>query len=637
MNDMQRFVFRKALGSVDGDYRIEDEMLSVCVERDSDHAYVEFVLDFPVDGSEYVLFPACCYNGNRFKSVRRAYPPMFTAEEAAEDMPVTITDVIRLNEDGSGKIEVTTGDVSVPCIGVFDRKNKRGLLLFTIQQIGGVNLGLSYEKGKIGLSYPHMRREKIYRWPYMQERSDEGMSFWTGQTLEIPYNLLDFPCGSMEEFYEVFFKNRKIMGMDAERPEILPFDRQFEIQKNKFNQMNWQPGAEFYRTVPFGDACLAWQPGWVGGGMSGFALMKLGGETEWERGMATLRHLFRTQAPCGLFYEGTDENGTFVYTPGALNLLLIRKSADMLLFLIKYFRLFEERNVAVPAEFLSGTRKLADAFVSLWDKYHQFGQFIDADTGRIIAGGSTSGAIASAGLAEAYRYFGTGRYLEVAVESAQQYYFCDALNGYTTGGPGEILQGPDSESAFGLLESFVTLLEVTEDPIWLKRAEFMLHQCSSWVVSYNYRFPDGSEFARLGMKTVGSVFANVQNKHSAPGICTLSGDSILKLYRRTGKKEYLELLKDISLTISQYMSTDERPIYSWDVPKDASLLNDDSIRAEREKLPQGFICERVNLSDWESARCIGGVFNGSCWCETSNLLMLAEVAPYLNENGEERI
>ena len=46
-------------------------------------------------------------------------------------------------------------------------------------------------------------------------------------------------------------------------------------------------------------------------------------------------------------------------------------------------------------------------------------------------------------------------------------------------------------------------------------------------------------------------------------------------------------------------------------------------------LPPGFISERVNMSDWESKRCIGGVFNGSCWSETSNLLTLAEVYPYL--------
>lgn len=629
MHEWSHPMFRKAPESIDGVYQVSESQLCVCAAKDCDQAFAEFTLDFPADGNEYVLFPACCYDGNRFRSFKREYPPMFRPEEGAVDMPVTITDVIRLEEDGSGRIEVTTGDMSVPCVGVYSRSWKRGLLFFTIQEIDGVNLGLSYEKGKIGVSYPHMRRKKTYRWPFMQQQSDPGMSFKAGQTITIPYKLLDFPCESMEAFYQVFFAHRKCMGMDASRPEILPFDEQFEIQKNKFNAMNWQPGAEFYRTVPFGDAGLAWQPGWVGGGMSSYALMKLGGELEWQRGMATLRHLFRGQAPCGFFYEGTDENGKIVYEPGALNPLLIRKSADMLLFLFKHFRLIEERGQEVPAEFVAGTKKLADAFVGLWEKYHQFGQFIHADTGEIFAGGSTSGGIAPAGLVSAYRYFGNRRYLEVALESAEQYYTRDAQNGYTTGGPGEILQGPDSESAFGLLESLVALYEETGDAKWLYRAEFMLHQCSSWVVSYNYRFPEDSEFARLGMKTVGSVFANVQNKHSAPGICTLSGDSILKIYQWTGNAAYLEFLKDIALTISQYMSTDERPIYSWDVPKDASLLKDDSLRAEREKLPQGFICERVNLSDWESQRCVGGVFNGSCWCETSNLLTLAEVVPYL--------
>lgn len=192
------------------------------------------------------------------------------------------------------------------------------------------------------------------------------------------------------------------------------------------------------------------------------------------------------------------------------------------------------------------------------------------------------------------------------------------------GGPGEILQCPDSESAAALLESLTSLYDFLREEKWLKYSIHTANLCSSWVVSYNYKFPKGSEFDRLGMKTVGSVFANAQNKHSAPGICTLSGYSFYLLYKWTNNEKYKELYEDITLTISQYMSTKKRPILSWDVPKDASLLEDDSLRAEREELPQGFICERVNMSDWESYRCIGGVFNGSCWCETSNLLTLAD-------------
>lgn len=624
-------MFYLSSSSVPASWQWGAEKLCCRVLEDREHAYAEFLYEFPSDGEEYVLFPACCYNGNRFKSLKKHYPPKFASNECSVDMLVTITDVIRLEEDGSGKIEVTTGDVSVPCVGVYSQSRKQGILFFTIQEINGVNLGLSYEKGVIGVSYPHMRREKIYRWPFMQKKSDFGMTLKEGQVIEIPYKLLEFPCESMEEFYRVFFENRKCMGMDDTRPEILPFEEQFEIQRDKFNAMNWREGGGYYGVGTEDIPGQGWQPGWVGGGMSSYALMKLGGELEWERGMSTLRHLFRTQGKSGFFYGEADGMGNVVHDPSGIDQHLIRESGDILVFLFKHFNLIRERGREVPAEFEAGARKLANAFVGLWEKYHQFGQFVNVDTGEIIAGGSTSGGIAPAGLVSAYRYFGEKRYLEVALESAEQYYTRDAIKGYTTGGPGEILQGPDSESAFGLLESLVALYEETKDEKWLHRAEFMLHQCSSWVVSYNYRFPETSEFGRLGMKTVGSVFANVQNKHSAPGICTLSGDSIYKIYKWTGNKAYLELLKDIALTISQYMSTDKRPIYSWDVPKDASLLEDDSIRAEPEKLPQGFICERVNMSDWESYRCVGGVFNGSCWCETSNLLTLADTVELLEK------
>ena len=47
-----------------------------------------------------------------------------------------------------------------------------------------------------------------------------------------------------------------------------------------------------------------------------------------------------------------------------------------------------------------------------------------------------------------------------------------------------------------------------------------------------------------------------------------------------------------------------------------------------EKLLEGFVNERVNMSDWETKRKIGAVFYGSCWCETSLILSFAELLPY---------
>ena len=615
------------------EFHVSDCLLQAVFLNDTQDGGIAFTCQTGAYADDYVLFPACCYDGNRFNVLKRAYPPQFLAEEARIHMPVTITDVPRLNKDGSGCIEVTTGDLSVPCVGIFIRKDKEAIFLFTIQEIGGINLGLSYEQSQLTISWPPMRRQ-VYRWPFMDGPPDKGVPMRSGQKISIPYRLLRLSCADLPSFFRLFFEHRKCMGLDDARADVLPWEKQYSILRDKFNALNWRPGGAFYGVATENTLPQVWQPGWVGGGMSSYALMKLGSTLEWERGMSTLRHLFRTQAPSGFFYNFADADGRIDCTstvPWAKHWHLLRQSADCLFFLFKHFSLIEERGGTVPPDWDRDARKLADAFVSLWNRYGQFGQWVDVMTGELIIGGSTAAAIAPAGLVLSYKRYGNSQYLEVAQVAAQLFYSRDVLAGYTTGGPGEILQGPDSESAFGLLESMVVLYEHTGDPKWLKMAEDTACLCSTWVVAYNYRFPKHSEFARLGMKTTGAVFANVQNKHAAPGICTLSGDSLFKLYRFTGHLAWLELLQDVSFTITQYMSTAQRPILSWDVPKDASLLRDDNIRAERETLPSGFICERVNMSDWESERCVGGVFNGSCWSETSALLTLAEVYPLLTK------
>lgn len=578
----------------------------------------------------YVFIPACCYAGNQFHVLKYKYPPMFTIADAKIDMPVTITDVPRLEPDGSGKIEVTTGDAATPCIGVFSSSENRGILVFTVQHIEGKNIGLAYEQGEIRLTWP-AKREKLYEIC----RTFDNPEDWVDEPAEIPYKVLDFHCESIAKFYRVFFENRKIMGLDAQRPKTLSYDKQIEIHRNKFNLMNWHDELAFYTVGTVRDIpSQMWQPGWVGGAISGYPLMKLGGNTELERAVKTLSFLFSTQCESGFFHGcvGADGNthGDGFSVAGTEQWHLIRKSADVLYFLFKHFRIMQEKGVEIPQDFLEGTRKTADGFVRLFKQYGQFGQFVNIYTGEICVGGSTSAAIAPAGLAEAYRFFGKMEYLHIAKESAESYYQKWLRHGYTTGSPGEILQCVDSESAFGLLESFVVLYDITLEEKWLTYATECAHYCSSWVVSYNYLFPPKSEFCRLGMKTIGSIFANLQNKHSAPGICTLSGDSLYKLWKWTEDTLYLELVKDITLTIGQYLSTDARPICDRYIDPELPEA-ERAKRIEAHRMPEGFINERVNMSDWEGIGQVGGIFNGSCWSETSNLLALAEVIPLLEK------
>lgn len=615
---------------------LQTDCVEILCREDVENAWVEVGVQAKELEAEdaYVLFPACCYNGNRFACLPRNYPPLFTPEEAAVEMQPVVTDVPRLEPDGSGRIEVTTGDVSVPCVAAFCPDEQKAVFLYTVQQVNGYNLGLCFEKGKISVQYPH-HRKKVYRWPHMRDCPEQGICFRQGDRITIPFRWYEVTCRSMEEFYRFYFDHRHCMGMDCKRPRPRSWQEQFSIQKRKFNELNWSVEGRFYGSDVIGASKFTWQPGWVGGAITTYPLMKLGGALEWERSVQTLEHLFRTQAPSGFFSERTDAAGNildigFGY-PGTEQWHLVRKSGDALYYLFRHFRLFRERQIPIPDVFLQGARRVADAFVKLMAAYGQFGQFVDLQTGALRIGGSTSGAIVPAALAEAYRWFGDQTYLDTAEKAAKLYYERDALKGYTTGGPEEILQCPDSESAFALLESMVLLYEVTRKTEWLQRAEYMACLASSWVVPYNYEFPVSSEFYRLKMKTVGTVFANVQNKHSAPGICTLSGDSLYKLYGWTGNASYLELCKDIAFSIGQYMSTEERPIRAWDVPKDASLQEGDEQIVERETLPPGYICERVNMSDWEGERCVGGVFNGSCWSETSNLLVMADLAPLLKD------
>ena len=177
------------------------------------------------------------------------------------------------------------------------------------------------------------------------------------------------------------------------------------------------------------------------------------------------------------------------------------------------------------------------------------------------------------------------------------------------GGPGEICQAPDSESAFGLLESFVQLYETTGKEKWLTAAEEAFDLAVTWVVSYDFNFPRESTAAKMGAHTRGTVFANAQNKHSAPGICTLSGNSLLKLYRFTGNKKYLEWMGRISHALSQFVSLPERPV---------DTLAD-------KPLPSGFFNERVQMSDWEGKHTVGEFLYGSNWPETTMLLTYVEI------------
>ena len=563
----------------------------------------------------YVIMPAAVYAGNRFEILKYTYPPLFRKEDYKVDMPVTITDVPRLNKyDGKSRLDLNTGDLATPSIGIYFPKTKKGIWILTEQSTELGNSVLTLEENEkrtnaeFTISAPCVR-EKVYSMTSLSESHETGVTWKQGDKATIRckifvYDHVNSPAGLNNHFLAI----RKSFGTTT-FVDQLPFSEAFKLMEDQQNRECWDEKNNFYSLG--GDGWNdKWQLGWVGGCMVTHPLSLIGKPLSKDRSFRNYNKIItQSQAQSGFYYScsnGIAWCSDCFYKPLPDNLLLLRKNADALYYFYKYC--LAQKTIdptwQMPVTWKEPLRKFADAFVFLWKHYGQFGQHIDIETGEIKIGGTNSAAMAIGGLALASQYENRPELLQVAKDAALYYYENYTRKGISCGGPGEILQNNDSESSFAMLESLVTLFEVTGDKKWLKLSEDAASLCATWVVSYDYQFPENSLFGELDMHTAGAVWANIQNKHGGPGICTASGDCLLKLYRATGNKLYIQMLNDVAHNIMQYISRKDRPISKQHI---------------------GWINERVNLSDWEGKEQIGGIFNGNTWAQVSAMLTVAEI------------
>lgn len=580
------------------------------------------------DTGNYVIMPGAVYNGNRFEVLKSGYPPLFKKEDYRVDMPVTITDIPRLNKySGDSGLELNTGDMTTPSLGLYFPKTKKGVWIFTEQttELGNSVLTLKENqdrtKAEFTIAAPCVRKQ-IYGMTRMSESDETGVDWKQGDQATIRCKIFVFEnVMSPAELNNRFLAIRKSCGTSAAINQ-LPFSAAFTIMEDQQNKEVWDEKNSFY-TLGGEGWNMKWQLGWVGGCMVTYPLSLIGLPLSQERSLRNYTKIItESQAKSGFYYScgnGTGWCSDCFWNPHPDNLLLLRKDADALYYFYKYCLSQKTINPQwqMPVEWKQPLQKFADAFVTLWNRYGQFGQFIDIETGEIKVGGTNSAAIAIGGLALASKFEGRPELLQIAKDAARYYYKNFTLNGVSCGGPSEILQNNDSESAFATLESFMTLYEVTGESEWLNYAEDAASFCSTWMVSYDYKFPSASVFGKLDMRTTGAVWASTQNKHGGPGICTASGDCLLKLYRATRNKLYIQMLRDVSHNLMQYISREDRPI---------------------NQLHPGWINERVNLSDWEGKENIGNVFHGNTWAQVSAMLTVAEIPGiYINPTKNEMV
>ena len=583
----------------------------------------------------YVFAPAVLYGGNRFNIENVGYPPyIYDAQKHTPDMPITTTNILHLNKDGSAaKVEMQTGNLATPMLGFYNKKNKRSFLVITEQGTSLGNSGMFVEedmaKRRISfvVSAPGVREQR-YQMCGRTASGDTSANWNKGDEVSLKFKVYNVSTNNIPDFFEKVFDVRKSLSGKNVYRNVTPYSAVINmILKIHDSSDTWYEDENYAYLSDAPDKDL-WnchlQVGW--GGSPVIALPQ-GIRATPERVRKILKCLDAIeslQTETGLFYgvfmKGKIFGDNFDQKEERPFVALSRRVADALYFGIQLTELLKLQGYGhlIKGSWDETLHKAADALVSIWERYGQIGQTINVETGEMEVYGSTAGAIVPAALGLASKYFNEDKYLEVAKEVCRYYYKQDFCNGYAGGGASEILQSPDAETPHDMAESAMCLYELTGEKEWLKIAEMAVHMLSTWTVSYDYRFPQNSDLGRSNCHATGSIFASTQNNHSAPGLYVLSGDFLLKLYRATGDKRYAEYYKDLVHNVIQYVNTKHNPV----------------IR----NAPDGYTSERVNTSDWEGQGEVGNTWPGvgvTTWETLAILTSLQNPGIYIrNDIGE---
>ncbi|OQP63919.1 hypothetical protein A3860_23615 [Niastella vici] len=569
--------------------------------------------------TNYVMVPAVVYNGNRYRSIGNGYNPPYPKDMFYNPQaPLTISNNPRLSvEEGKpAVIELQTGNAATPAMCFLAATTKKGFILLTEQQTKFGNSGLTIsenaaqDSSRFAVSAPAVRK-LAPGFGDFHKSGDKAPDWNAGDAVSIHFRLYVFNAQNIPALLVKFNQVRKqVTGPNQPRNQL---------PMSKYLQLATTICSNNFVTVPVGSYYLPennkdFQLGWVSGMMNSYPMLALNNETERKRVAAELDFVVaKLQGKSGYFYGGIKAEGELrgdKPNPYSVQLTaMVRKNSDALLWFMKHFLLFKEQGhqEMIKVEWEEAARRLAMAFVNTWKKYGEFGQYIEPETGEVAVFNSTAGAIAPAGLAIAADYFKQPAWLQVARDAANYYYNRDVVKQGLTGGDcGDISQDANSESAYGFLESLMAMYYYTGDKSWLQKAEVQAALCATWALSYDPVFPPNSEIGKLQCKMAGAVWASIQNKHAAPGICTASGDYLFRLYRATGNALYAELIRDIQHAHAEAVNRPPGHITTNNLP--------------------GSSMERIQPSDAEGKGSIGNFINTrNSWTETNGMLMALEL------------
>lgn len=588
---------------------------AVSFAYDGEDAKGRFFLDLEIgDYSEewFVFMPSACYDGNRFRMVRLPYgtPGLdpFFPDGKNQEKGVVLREIPSL-DNGFNRL-IT--DSSAPVAAIFMKEQKKALFFSfeegTLPGEHGVEMEITQSNAfHLRLSIPKLRTKTFSHYA----KTDSPVLLQKGFLLNVPFQIREFDAENFAFFYKYFAQIRNLFPEQKPFRNTRSFSSAIQDLLYCFNEYRYRKEARFYAKCGNQDRL---DLGFVS--FVELPALLLSGDEETQKRVRDELEEILTHAPMksGYFYPSALwKEGKNHYFGGERETwkndwTLVRYQCEILYTLIRTFVLLEEKGQVIPEQWKKVTCTLAETLHGLWQKSHSMGFMVDEITGKIIVNDSFNGAMAPAALLLAADYFGKEEFIRSAVECGD--YFAEYLaeKGFTFGGPSDALFSPDSETAFSLLESLVSLYEKTREECFLQYAQFCADYCSGWVPAVEYSFPEGTLMHRLKVDSRGSVQANLQNQHGAPGCCTMSGSSLLRLYYYTGEERFLALLQEIAHNCVQYIATDDTTYTHYN---------------GKSALRKGEISEKVYFQD---ARFPKGEINGASggWTESSVLMTLTD-------------
>lgn len=202
--------------------------------------------------------------------------------------------------------------------------------------------------------------------------------------------------------------------------------------------------------------------------------------------------------------------------------------------LMRSYRMFKEHG-KIKQSYYDFSVKIADFAVKTFHPEYGFAKNWKIDGTPVSTHGSIGGFMIM-GLCEVHRETKDKRYLDTIIKAMDFYYTRDLDNFICTAGAIDCAC-IDKETAYPFVESALYLYELTEDKIWLERAEKAAYYFFSWMMFCDCIYDSDSDFSKYGYHTTGGTLISAEHNALDPWGALLV-DAMFRLWHITGNENY---------------------------------------------------------------------------------------------------